>query len=105
MYTGQDTANKKWDPDHRKLMESAILESCCAIFETMDCLEKGSDKVCTSAEQKDLFAYTKKSKAIFNAQLCTNVNMKLCKKSSGSSRVLPSILVTLFASLLCFLFY
>lgn len=118
----QDQALNKWDPTRRKFMESAIGESCCSIYDALDCIQKEATNVCTDTELYDMANYSKKSVVAFSNTICKTVpydqRKALCtpnkaignatvptigtgRLKGGSQAVMPS-LFAIFGAILLF---
>ena len=98
-------------------MESGIGESCCTIYDSLDCIQKEAANVCNGTELTDMDNYKKKSLVAFSTTMCKTVpyeqRAKLCTPNKcignctgnpltgGSHSTLPSFL-SLFGAILIF---
>ena len=106
----------KWDPNRHKLMNSTVLESCCATYESLDCIQ---NQVTSSSNSKGqcasiLAEYQKKSYVVLGTTICKCIppdqRDKLCKMNgnlqSGATSFLMTNLLILYsvvAMLFCFI--
>lgn len=98
-----DTSLDKWDPNRRKLMESAILEACCSIYDSLECIQKQSASVCTGTELTDMDNYRKKSLVAFSSSMCKTVPYEkasqLCNAKAAASGLTYSLFTAFIATL------
>lgn len=94
----------RWDPNRDKVDESYVLESCCAIYDTLDCIQQESNLVCDQSDAVDMTNYRVKSLSTLSATICKKVPShqahKLCYGTSAGYSVLSSALATLTTFLL-----
>ena len=79
-----DKSLQKWDPFRRKFMNSSVLESCCSIYDSLDCLVKQSATVCTKEhDHANMLNYRTKSTTLLASKVCHTIPYEkagtLCK--------------------------
>ena len=70
----------KWDPYHSKLDESNVLESCCAIYETLDCIQYQASLICNETDIEAMVNYKMRSLQTLNTTLCKKVPRTQAKR-------------------------
>ena len=83
-------AYNKWDPRDGNAQKSTILESCCVIYDTLDCVRNESAKICSPAEGEDLDKYRKKSYNTLGTTLCQSITYEMASKECLSKSNLNS---------------
>ena len=95
----------KWDPDRKKLFKSEIRESCCALYDALECIEKEARQVCTDVDLNQLIHYRRKTETTMSATVCKTIpnHQRLC--SSNGHRVFASAITMFIAICICIVFF
>lgn len=72
-----ESALDRWDHARRKLFESAVLDACCALYESLDCIEHEASSHCSSVEYTDVAVYRAKAVIAYTNSVCKAVPYNL----------------------------
>lgn len=94
-----------WDSQRRRLKDSFIWETCCSMYDAINCITKYAKQFCSPSEANEVQHYKEMSEIAFTQGVCRAVpdenKTNICR---GRGRtVKPSFVLSLFTILLAFL--
>lgn len=101
---------KDWDPMHSKAMDNTVRDTCCAMYEVLDCIAEQATTHCTTQENKDMVGYRQKCVDALAKQSCSSLpynttnTRRLCSVNSAQSTSNSILLLLSFGMLIFKLF-
>ena len=94
-----------WDRERRRLMDSYIWETCCAMYDALQCIQTYSNLVCNDMERVAIEKYRIMSEAAFTQGVCRTIPSdqasQLCRGFAFNNK--PTIFLFFISSLFAIL--